>query len=127
MRARTFCAVARRIAQPLVQSTLVLDNAHLLDAPRFGKRRSRGVPGASRLLAYVGQQVRGRQASPLGNPFKVESDDERDAAIVKYEEWLREKIAADDREVIGDLESSQGVPSDPHAALLVRRSGVTRK
>jgi hypothetical protein len=44
--------------------------------------------------------MRGRRGSPLGNPFKIKTDDEREEAVARYEAWLREKIAAGDREVV---------------------------
>jgi hypothetical protein len=77
------------------------------ESPCFIRRGQILVGHVSRepVGAYVGRRMRGRQGSPLGNPFKVKSDDERDAAIAQYETWLREKIAAGDREVIGELEN----------------------
>ena len=46
---------------------------------------------------YVGRP------SPLGNPFKLECESNRDAVIARYEVWLRERIAARDRRVCDEL------------------------
>ena len=46
---------------------------------------------------YVGRP------SPLGNPFKLERESNRDAVIEQYEVWLRERIAARDRRVCDEL------------------------
>lgn len=53
---------------------------------------------------YVGRRVRGRQGSLLGNPFKIRDESERPEAIASYERWLREKIDAGDRDVLGELD-----------------------
>jgi hypothetical protein len=46
---------------------------------------------------YVGRP------SPLGNPFKLEHESDRDAVIAQYEVWLRERIAARDNRVCDEL------------------------
>jgi hypothetical protein len=46
---------------------------------------------------YVGRP------SPLGNPFKLEHESDRDAVIARYEIWLRERIVARDRRVCDEL------------------------
>ena len=46
---------------------------------------------------YVGRP------SPLGNPFKLERESNRDAVIEQYKVWLRERIAARDRRVCDEL------------------------
>jgi Domain of unknown function (DUF4326) len=46
---------------------------------------------------YVGRP------SPLGNPFKLEHESNRNAVIEKYEVWLRERIAARDKRVCDEL------------------------
>ena len=46
---------------------------------------------------YVGRP------SPLGNPFKLERESNRDAVIEQYEVWLRERITARDQRVCEEL------------------------
>jgi hypothetical protein len=46
---------------------------------------------------YVGRP------SPLGNPFKLERESDRDTVIAQYEVWLRERIAARDQRVCNEL------------------------
>ena len=46
---------------------------------------------------YVGRP------SPLGNPFKLERESNRDAVIGQYEVWLRERITARDQRVCEEL------------------------
>jgi Domain of unknown function (DUF4326) len=46
---------------------------------------------------YVGRP------SPLGNPFKLEHESDRDGVISRYEVWLRERIAARDKRVCDEL------------------------
>jgi uncharacterized protein DUF4326 len=44
---------------------------------------------------YIGRKMPGRPASPLGNPFKIQHDDERPEALRKYREWLEEQLKDD--------------------------------
>jgi hypothetical protein len=46
---------------------------------------------------YVGRP------SPLGNPFKLEQESDRDAVITRYEVWLRKRISARDQRVCDEL------------------------
>lgn len=46
---------------------------------------------------YVGRP------NPLGNPFKLERESDRDAVIERYEVWLKQRIAARDRTVGDEL------------------------
>jgi hypothetical protein len=55
-------------------------------------KRSAGSRGE-----YVGRP------SPLGNPFKLEQESDRDAVIARYEVWLRERVAARDQRVCDEL------------------------
>jgi Domain of unknown function (DUF4326) len=55
-------------------------------------------------IEYVGRAGRGRKGSPLGNPFKVTSEDERADVITRYDAWLAERIAAGDEAVVVELE-----------------------
>ena len=55
-------------------------------------KRSAGTRGE-----YVGRP------SPLGNPFKLERESDRDAVIAQYEVWLRERIVARDKRVCDEL------------------------
>ena len=55
-------------------------------------KRSAGSRGE-----YVGRP------SPLGNPFKLKRELDRDAVIALYEIWLRERIADRDKKVCDEL------------------------
>ncbi len=46
---------------------------------------------------YVGRP------SPLGNPFRLEREEDRDAVISSYERWLRERILKRDGRVCDEL------------------------
>lgn len=46
---------------------------------------------------YVGRP------SPLGNPFFMHDESQRDACCDEYEQWLTAKIAAKDRAVCAEL------------------------
>jgi Domain of unknown function (DUF4326) len=46
---------------------------------------------------YVGRP------SPLGNPFRLEREEDREAVISNYERWLRERISRRDRRVCDEL------------------------
>ena len=46
---------------------------------------------------YVGRP------SPLGNPFKLERESDRDEVIAQYENWLRQRITARDQRVCDEL------------------------
>ena len=54
-----------------------------------------------RLVGGRGEYV-GRP-SPLGNPFKLERESDRESVIERYEVWLREKIRTRDRLVCDEL------------------------
>lgn len=47
---------------------------------------------------YVGRP------SPLGNPFRLRSEAEREAVIRSYERWLAEQIARGDAAICGELD-----------------------
>ncbi|MBV9439104.1 MAG: DUF4326 domain-containing protein [Candidatus Eremiobacteraeota bacterium] len=55
---------------------------------------------------YVGRAVARRRlrGSPLANPFRIAHDSERDAAVAKYADWLREHIATGDEAVTTELD-----------------------
>lgn len=48
--------------------------------------------------AYIGRGSRGRKGSPLGNPFQIGRDGDRDEVIAKYATWLDEEIATNDEQ-----------------------------
>ena len=54
-----------------------------------------------RLVGDRGEYV--RRPSPLGNPFKLERESDRESVIERYEVWLREKITTRDKAVCGEL------------------------
>ena len=54
-----------------------------------------------RLVGNRGEYV-GRP-SPLGNPFKLERESDRESVIEWYEVWLREKIRTRDKAVCDEL------------------------
>jgi hypothetical protein len=41
---------------------------------------------------YIGRKYERYEASPLGNPFKIQSEEERPAALEEYRVWLSEHI-----------------------------------
>ena len=41
--------------------------------------------------------------SPLGNPFPLRSESERDACVERYGVWLRERVKVGDARVMGAL------------------------
>jgi hypothetical protein len=59
---------------------------------------------------HIGNKRRGDRGeyvgrpSPLGNPFVIGRDGDRAAVITRYRQWLRERIAAGDPLVRGELE-----------------------
>ena len=63
-----------------------------MTAIRVLNKRNAGTRGE-----YVGRP------SPLGNPFKLERESDRDAVITRYEVWLRERISARDKHVCDEL------------------------
>lgn len=68
---------------------------------------------------YCGRAYKGYPASPLGNPFPMASEADRDVVIEKYRRWLWKKIKAHDLNVlyalrlILDRASSESVPRPP--------------
>jgi Domain of unknown function (DUF4326) len=62
---------------------------------------------------YVGRP------SPLGNPFKLEHESDRDAVIARYEVWLRERIAARDQRVCDELNRLYVIARDTNLLELV--------
>lgn len=46
---------------------------------------------------YVGRP------SPLGNPFPLEREADRDTVIDKYEAWLRQRVTSGDKKVVDEL------------------------
>lgn len=50
----------------------------------------------------AGAQYIGRP-SPLGNPFKMRAEQDRDRVCDEYEVWFRERVEARDPEVIEEL------------------------
>ena len=63
---------------------------------------------------YVGRP------SPLGDPFKLEHESDRDAVIAQYEVWLRERIAARDKRVCDELNRLYIIARDTGLLELVR-------
>jgi hypothetical protein len=62
---------------------------------------------------YVGRP------SPLGNPFKLECESDRDLVIARYEVWLRERIAARDKRVCNELNRLYDIARDTGLLELV--------
>lgn len=52
---------------------------------------------------YVGRGARGFAPSPLGNPFHIGKDGDRQEVIAKYRVWLWERIQSQDPEVLEAL------------------------
>jgi hypothetical protein len=44
---------------------------------------------------YIGRAMPGRPGSPLGNPFKLRFEAEREEVLAKYKVWLEEKLLTD--------------------------------
>lgn len=44
---------------------------------------------------YIGRAMPGRPASPLGNPFKLRFECDREKILARYEYWLREQLKTD--------------------------------
>lgn len=44
------------------------------------------------------------RGTPLGNPFVMRNENERDSVCDRYRDWLRKKIADGDAAVIGELD-----------------------
>jgi hypothetical protein len=51
--------------------------------------------GYARHLVYIGRAMPGRPGSPLGNPFKLRFEAEREEVLAKYEMWLRKQLETD--------------------------------
>jgi hypothetical protein len=47
--------------------------------------------------------------SPLGNPFRMNSEAERDKVCDQYEAWFKEKVRAKDTKVMAELQRIQGI------------------
>ncbi len=62
---------------------------------------------------YVGRP------SPLGNPFKLERESDRDTVLAQYEVWLRERIAARDKSVCDELNRLYVIARDTGLLKLV--------
>ena len=62
---------------------------------------------------YVGRP------SPLGNPFKLGRESDRDAVIARYEVWLRERIMARDKRVCAELNRLYLIARDTELLELV--------
>ena len=58
---------------------------------------------------YVGRSMPGHIGSPLGNPFKLEREADRDQVLEQYRRWLRERYTKGDRAVIGELDRLIGI------------------
>lgn len=54
-------------------------------------------------FVYVGRKCGCFSASPLGNPFKIGVDGDREAVIKKYRAWLWECIGSADESVLNAL------------------------
>lgn len=44
---------------------------------------------------YIGRAMPGRPGSPLGNPYKLRFEAEREEVLKKYETWLRSQLETD--------------------------------
>jgi len=44
---------------------------------------------------YIGRDMPGRLGSPLGNPYKLRFECDREKILAKYEYWLREQLKSD--------------------------------
>jgi hypothetical protein len=71
-------------------------------------KRSAGTRGE-----YVGRP------SPLGNPFKLQRESDRDVVIGQYEDWLRERIRARDGRVCNELNRLYDIARDTGLLELV--------
>ena len=83
---------------------------------RVLNKRSAGTRGE-----YVGRP------SPLGNPFRLGRESDRDLVIALYEVWLRERIETRDRSVCKELTRLYVIARDEGCSSLfvgVRPKGV---
>ena len=55
----------------------------------------RGIKYPDDSIIYVGRQTGQWSESPLGNPFKLTNESERDSLITKYKNWLWGKMKDD--------------------------------
>jgi hypothetical protein len=78
-------------------------------------RKGQGLGGV-----YVGRPT------PLGNPFRLEKEDQREEVVARYATWLEEELHRGNREVArgprGALPPAQA-PRNAHPPLLLRPSG----
>jgi len=44
---------------------------------------------------YIGRDMPGRPGSPLGNPYKLRFECDREKILARYEYWLREQMKSD--------------------------------
>ncbi len=58
-----------------------------------GNLRDKKRPTMS--VVYIGRPMPGQDGSPLGNPFKIQRESERQAAYDKYCRWLDEQMKED--------------------------------
>jgi len=49
----------------------------------------------NRNAVYIGRAVPGRPGSPLGNPYKLRFECDREKILARYEYWLREQLKSD--------------------------------
>jgi hypothetical protein len=68
---------------------------------------------------YVGRAMRDRAGSPLGNPFRLVSEDERGATIERYRDWLRERVRENDPAVMNELARLLGEAREPGGVTLL--------
>ena len=91
--------------------TIFIKNLHDgMDQP--GVYIGRGAPGAEQ------SPMLGGYSSPLANPFTIREVGGRVAALVLYDKWLKEKIAAKDRDVCGELARLQAYAKTQDLTLL---------
>ena len=67
-----------------------------------------GIGGLENVV-YIGRAMKGRAGSPLGNPFMIGRDGDRDNVIELYRKWLHARIRANDIEVCAELKRIQAM------------------
>jgi hypothetical protein len=66
------------------------DGMEKADIVILNRRDRHGVAGS----IYVGRAVRAQKGSSLGNPFPLESEEQREEVVRRYRRWLWDQVQA---------------------------------